>query len=38
VPRQRKKTRPSRGSKLRRLHAKKHRAEIKTGRRDPHHE
>jgi len=38
VPRKRKKTKPTRGSKLRRLEAKKHRAEIKTGRRGPHHE
>lgn len=38
VPRKRKKTRPTRGSKLRRLKEKKHRAEIKTGRRGPQHE
>lgn len=38
VPRKRKKTKPTRGSKLRRLQEKKHRAEIKTGRRGPHHE
>lgn len=38
VPRPRKKTKPTRGSKLRRLNEKKHRAEIKTGRRGPHHE
>lgn len=38
VPRKRKKTKPTRGSKLRRLKEKKHRAEIKTGRRAAHHD
>ena len=36
VPRPRKKTKPSRGSKLARLRAKKHRAAIKGGRRVSH--
>ena len=36
VPRVRKKTKPTRGSKLRRLEAKKHRAAIKSGRRTTH--
>ena len=36
VPRVRKKTKPSRGSKLARLQAKKHRAAIKGGRRVTH--
>jgi hypothetical protein len=36
VPRVRKKTKPTRGSKMRRLKAKKHRAALKTGRRTTH--
>ena len=38
VPKARKKTKPSRGSKRRRLQDKKRRAEVKQGRRGPSHE
>ena len=38
VPKVRKKTKPSRGSKARRLQAKRHRAAIKSDRRVPHAE
>jgi ribosome-associated protein len=36
VPKARKKTKPSRGSKRRRLEGKKRRSEVKQGRRTPH--